>query len=29
MTLLKIPMVADLLIGRSLRDDFELPSYEL
>ena len=29
MTLLKIPMVANLLIGRSLRDDFELPSYEL
>ncbi len=29
LSLFKIPPVADFLIGRSLRDDFELPSYEL
>jgi hypothetical protein len=27
--LLVIPAVADFLIGRDLRDDFDLPDYEL
>jgi 2-polyprenyl-6-methoxyphenol hydroxylase-like FAD-dependent oxidoreductase len=29
MSLLKFPPVADFLIGRSVRDDLELPDYEM